>query len=166
MVFSEPGIYSDMSEWLPDGIFQQGIATLPLVSIDLIVRDTKSGTYLLGLRKNRPAINYWFVPGGRIRKNETLGHAFTRITEDELGRPFEIESARWEGVFQHFYEECVFAEGVSTHYIVLAYVLEIHRESLVLPNDQHSDYAWKFKREILNSSRVHPHSQEYFSVDV
>jgi colanic acid biosynthesis protein WcaH len=53
-----------MSDWLPEAVFEQGIATLPLVSIDLIIRDTQSGVYLLGLQKYRPAANYWFVLGG------------------------------------------------------------------------------------------------------
>jgi colanic acid biosynthesis protein WcaH len=36
------------------------------VSIDLIVRDA-DGRVLLGLRNNRPARDWWFVPGGIVR---------------------------------------------------------------------------------------------------
>jgi len=43
----------------------------PLVSIDLIVYNDKNKV-LLGKRANRPAKDYWFVPGGRIRKNEKI----------------------------------------------------------------------------------------------
>ena len=56
----------------------------PLVAIDLIVRDS-AGRVLLGERKNEPAKGSFFVPGGRITKNETLTAAFRRITRAELG---------------------------------------------------------------------------------
>ena len=51
--------------------FTEVIDRTPLVSIDLVVENEK-GEILFGLRKNRPAKDYWFVPGGRILKNETL----------------------------------------------------------------------------------------------
>ncbi len=47
----------------------------PLVSIDLIVRSRKNDL-LMGLRRNRPAQGCWFVPGGAIKKNETVHMAF------------------------------------------------------------------------------------------
>ena len=56
----------------------------PLISIDLLVQN-EHGEYLLGLRNNRPAQGYWFVPGGRVLKNETLDGAFKRLTFEELG---------------------------------------------------------------------------------
>jgi colanic acid biosynthesis protein WcaH len=44
------------------------------VSVDLVlVRDGRE--VLLGLRTNRPAQGSWFVPGGRILKNEKRADA-------------------------------------------------------------------------------------------
>ncbi|MDP2000518.1 MAG: hypothetical protein Q8K22_13130 [Rhodoferax sp.] len=41
----------------------------PLVAVDLVL--VRGGhEVLLGLRNNRPAQGFWFVPGGRILKNE------------------------------------------------------------------------------------------------
>jgi len=40
---------------------------------------------LVGLRTNEPAKNYYFVPGGVIRKNETIELAFERILKAETG---------------------------------------------------------------------------------
>ena len=56
------------------------IKATPLVSIDLIIRNP-SHKILLGKRINRPAKDYWFVPGGRIIKNETIAHALKRISK-------------------------------------------------------------------------------------
>ena len=43
----------------------------------------------------------WFVPGGRIMKNETLENAFERITLAETGKAVPITEAGFLGVYQH-----------------------------------------------------------------
>lgn len=58
-----------------------------LFSIDLVVLDAQN-RILVGERINRPAQGYWFVPGGRVYKNEPLKKAFERICSDELGQVF------------------------------------------------------------------------------
>ncbi len=81
----------------------------PLVSIDLPVQ-SEQGEYLLGVRKNRPAQGHWFVPGGRVQKNETLDAAFRRLTSQELGIEPERSTATFKGVYQHFYPDSIFGE--------------------------------------------------------
>src|SRR3954466_13792753 len=58
-----------MTEHLSDAQFADVVRLAPLVSIDLVIRDP-DGDVLVGLRTNAPAKGFWFVPGGRIRKNE------------------------------------------------------------------------------------------------
>ena len=55
------------------------IDATPLVSVDLII-ENRLKQILLGKRVNRPAQGYWFVPGGRILKNETIKDAIKRIS--------------------------------------------------------------------------------------
>ena len=151
-----------MNDWLDNDVFAKGIASLPLVSIDLLVKDASSGRYLLGWRCNRPAADHWFVPGGRVRKNECLEEAFSRLTEVELGISIPRSSAQWFGVYEHFYDDYVFGEGVSTHYVVLAYEIVVDVTALNLPKDQHSKYQWMTKHEVVESATVHQHSKDYF----
>jgi colanic acid biosynthesis protein WcaH len=151
-----------MSGWLDEKVFSSGIASLPLVSIDLIVRDKASGKYLFGWRKNRPAADHWFVPGGRVQKNESLDDAFTRLTKSELGIGISRAVADWYGVYEHFYDDYVFGEGISTHYIVLAYEVVADMSKLDLPIEQHSDFAWLSVDQILSSTDVHQYSKDYF----
>jgi colanic acid biosynthesis protein WcaH len=66
------------------------VKNMPLIAIDLLVENEK-GEYLLGWRSNPPAQSCWFVPGGRIRKNESLASAFIRITQTELGSALNLE---------------------------------------------------------------------------
>ena len=98
-----------MNGWLDEKEFSDGIAALPLLSIDLLVRDESSDKYLLGWRCNRPAANHWFVPGGRVQKNEALDDAFTRLTKTELGIGINRSKAQWFGVYEHFYDDYVLA---------------------------------------------------------
>ncbi|WP_259346526.1 NUDIX domain-containing protein [Vibrio rotiferianus] len=50
----------------------------PLVSIDLVIENAQGQT-LLWLHNNRPAQGFWFVPGGRVLKGESLKDAFLRL---------------------------------------------------------------------------------------
>jgi colanic acid biosynthesis protein WcaH len=151
-----------MIGWLDEQVFSSGIASLPLVSIDLIVRDKASGQYLFGWRRNRPAADHWFVPGGRVQKNENLDDAFSRLSKTELGVLLFRSNACWFGVYEHFYDDFVFGEGVSTHYVVLAYEVIVNLAELNLPAQQHSEYKWMAKDAIGESDLVHRHSKDYF----
>lgn len=133
--------------WLPDETFKSVIQHTPLISIDLIVRN-EQGEVLLGKRVNAPAKGYWFVPGGRVRKNETLDDAFVRLVKEELGIESGITraDAKFLGVFEHFYENCVFDDRINTHYIVLGYSLILSsiffEKKAINLKLQHSKIKW------------------------
>ena len=142
--------------------FLEVVERTPLVSIDLIVRRS-DGRVLLGKRTNEPAKGYWFVPGGRIHKNERLVDAFRRICEAELGKAMEISDAKFLGVFEHLYPTN-FADkpGTGTHYVVLAYELETDGLPDKLPADQHGEFDWFDVRRILKTEAVHENTRAYF----
>ncbi len=147
--------------WLPDETFKSVIQHTPLISIDLIVRN-EQGEVLLGKRVNAPAKGYWFVPGGRVRKNETLDDAFIRLVREELG----IESgvtradAKFLGVFEHFYDDSVFSDDVSTHYLVLAYefILDINKK---FTSNQHTTFHWM--NLLLANNDIHLYVKNYLN---
>ena len=143
--------------------FQHVVQNAPLVSIDLIV-ENEVGEYLLGLRKNAPARGYWFVPGGRVYKGETLSTALERTSETELGITVSMAEGRFLGLYEHFYEEnALNAPGFGTHYVVAAFWVKYTGK--VLPTAQHSDYRWLSAEEILEDPLVHPYTQDYFRAD-
>ncbi len=146
--------------WTEPEIFKCIVKHTPLVAIDLIVRN-KEGKILLGLRKNRPARGYYFVPGGRIFKNETLDEAFRNISRNELGIELDRKDAKFLGVFEHIYNDNFFGNEFGTHYIVLAHLIDIDFE-LELPEEQHSDYIWLTPEEILENEKVHQYTKNYF----
>jgi colanic acid biosynthesis protein WcaH len=73
-----------MMAYLEPQLFAALVEHTPLISIDLVIENSQ-GEILLGERTNRPAQGMWFVPGGRILKDELMQDAFLRLTQDELG---------------------------------------------------------------------------------
>ncbi|WP_218831518.1 GDP-mannose mannosyl hydrolase [Bordetella genomosp. 9] len=145
--------------------FREAVDMLPLVSIDLLLRDA-GGRYLLGLRGNPPAQGRWFVPGGRIRKSETLAQALERLAAEELGMTLPPASWRLHGVYEHFYDVNFAGEsGMPTHYVVLAYETQLPSGPLAtaLPATQHLGYRWDTPEDAARDADVHPYTKAYFT---
>ena len=146
--------------------FTTSISQLPLVSIDLLVRNSE-GSILLGKRENRPAMGHWFVPGGRIRRMEGFDSAFQRITHGELGRSFVLGDTKFNGVFQHMYDDSAFSEDIGSHYVSIAMELEIINLELEnLPQIQHKEYRWFGLQDMMNDAKVHDRTKEFFLSEV
>lgn len=148
--------------WLEPSDFRQVVRNTPLVSIDLVLREP-GGAALLGYRIFEPAKGYWFVPGGRIRKSETLDEAFDRIIMAETGIASARQAARFLGIYEHFYEANRFNEpGYGTHYVVLGYEVLLPAKPAIKMDDQHSTMKWMAPSEILADPTVHPCTKAYF----
>ncbi len=140
------------------------IRLAPLVAIDLLIENDKN-QFLVAMRKNPPAQGWWFVPGGRIYKNELLPDAFRRITQDELGICLRVEQAVFHGIFDHIYDDNFAGEpGIGTHIINLAYRVKFSPDLESLPEDQHSGYRWMEIPALLASPDVHANTKAYFLV--
>ncbi len=138
------------------------IDVTPLVSIDLILED-QQGRILLGKRRNRPAQGYWFVPGGRIRKNEKLADAIKRISLTELGTEITLDDGQLLGAFDHIYDDNFSgAEGINTHYVVLAYTIKQKDDFKIVTDDQHSEMKWWQVDTLLSAPEVHDNTKLYF----
>jgi colanic acid biosynthesis protein WcaH len=135
-----------------------------LVSLDLIVRDRQERV-LLGRRSQPPAHGWWFVPGGRVRKDERLSDATARLLAEELGWT-KAAATKLRGVYEHFYfDNFQGTREFGTHYIVLAYDVLLDAGGLDLPLGQHSEYRWLSIPELLGSPDVHRYTRDYFRID-
>lgn len=143
--------------------FVELLRGLPLVSVDLVfVRDGRE--VLLGWRTNRPAQHSWFVPGGRILKDERRADALARVAARELGiADIHALQPGFLGPFEHFYPDCVAGDiGVSTHYVVLAHRIDVP-VGFEIPgkDDQHTELRWWPIDEALASPDVHRFTRDY-----
>ncbi len=140
--------------------FRNVVKNTPLVSIDLVISDP-SGAILMGYRENEPAKGTWFVPGGRIRKDERIADAFGRIIRAETGLAKSLAESRFGGMYEHLYATNCFGEaGFGTHYCVLAYVLRLGERPTITIDDQHAKAAWL----VPSSADIHPYSRAYFDL--
>jgi colanic acid biosynthesis protein WcaH len=140
--------------------FRDVVLSTPLISIDFLVKNSQQ-QYLLGQRINRPAKGYWFVPGGRIRKDESITQAQIRLLSEELGIVSVIKCIEPLGIYEHFYKDSFVCESESTHYVVLCYQLISDIDISTLPNNQHNSYQWFSEEELLNSDIVHQYTKDY-----
>ena len=142
--------------------FAQAVRLGPLVAIDLLPFN-RQGQVLLGLRSKRPAQNSWFVPGGRVHKDERLAAAMERISQAELGQTIVQGQVRFLGVYEHFYSDNFLGDpSFGTHYIVLAYAVDFEAPLENLPAAQHGLYRWFTVEELLAHPDVHPNMKAYF----
>lgn len=140
--------------------FLQIIMLSPLFSIDLVVVNEER-ELLVGKRTNAPAKGSWFVPGGRVYKNESLNEAFVRISSAELGEKVELSECQLLGVFEHFYDDCALSDNVSTHYINTPYLVNTRKEMIDAPSIQHDSYRWIPLNKIEADLTIHEYSKVF-----
>lgn len=106
---------------IPDEEWATVVGNVPIVSVDLVVRH--DGGVVLGKRQNQPGKGEWFVPGGRVHKNETLRDAVHRIAAEELGA--EVSITRRLGVYEHFWDRADTDTDSGKHYVPVGFVVSV-----------------------------------------
>lgn len=143
------------NEWLSESQLSQACGLLPPVSVDLyfVYRADKQQCLLLGLRHNRPAQNFWFIPGGRIRKGETLDDSVLRISGEETGVYVNcLSSCKLLWKWDHIYSDSALGVKMPVHYANIAF--SIHDEDIAIDRlpfsslIQHRDWRWMPLAEI------------------
>ena len=150
--------------------FSELVKNAPLIAIDLCI--IKNRSILLGKRLNNPAKNCFFVPGGRVLKNEKIKDTTRRILEEETSLRFkdDIYLVSFLGVFEHFYNNNFLDnKDFNTHYITIAYLIEYKNLVKIDPkkkNEQHSQYIWHnpSKNETKNIT-IHKYAKNYLDHD-
>jgi len=143
----------DEHDWIPDDEWKMITEKMPIVSVDLIV--LHKGGIILGKRKNEPAKGEWFVPGGRVRKGESLKDAVHRIAKEEIGTDVEIKEML--GAYEHFYDIADF--NVSRkHYVAIAFIVTPINEKFI-PDNQHTEL--KVFKSFKND--LHPYIKQYIA---
>jgi colanic acid biosynthesis protein WcaH len=118
---------------IPEDDWHTIVTNVPIVSVDLVVHYEDG--IVLGKRTNEPLEGEWFVPGGRVQKNERLEDAVHRLAREELGIDVMID--RQMGVYEHLYGTAELDAVGDKHYVPIAYEVTAESETL-RPDDQHA----------------------------
>lgn len=119
---------------------------LPIPCIDIVILNEKNEILLLK-RDNEPALNEWWVPGGRIHKNESFKCAALRKAKEELG--LDAEFVQMLGFGETIFDIGPF-EDITTH-TVNAYALLKADITKITIDSLHSDYKFSSnENDVIN----------------
>jgi colanic acid biosynthesis protein WcaH len=154
-----------MTRYLPKDVYKIIVKYSNVFALDIIIKNNKK-QILLGKRINSPAKGFWFVPGGRVLKNEKLIKAFKRILKSETGISITSPQFFLHGLYDHFYKNNAFGNAnINSHYIVAACCVDIDDDFTIKLDQQHSEIAFWDVDSILKSPEVHEYTKNYFIDD-
>jgi colanic acid biosynthesis protein WcaH len=121
---------------IPDSLYQQIHSSMPIPCVDAVI--IHDGQVLLGQRNNKPAQGQWWLPGGRVRKGETLQAAITRKVKEETG--LNLETIKQIGTGETIFPDGPFGE--PTHTINTYFLAIPHTPITLIPDLQHDNLQW------------------------
>lgn len=139
---------------IPPDLYKKIHTTVPMACVDIII--TNDNSFLLVKRKNKPAQNQWWFPGGRILKDETLTEAVIRKSFEETRLDVEIIHNIGAG-------ETIFPDGpfeFTTHTINIVYLVKAINPEKIKLDEQSSEYNWFSE---INEN-WHPHIKNFLSL--
>lgn len=147
---------------LPKEEYARIMSTTPIPAVDIIVTNG-NGHVLLGRRNDHPAKGYWFVPGGRLLRDETIQEAVHRISMRELGVP--LAPGRALGVYHHRHTTDAMGTDTGCHYVVFAVSACWPSSEAVHPvpaDDSHENLRFWSVHSLLADAAVHEFTKNYF----
>jgi len=123
---------------IPASEYKKIVDQMPIVCIDAIIMNHK-GQYLLVRRKNEPLKDEFWLPGGRLLKNETLHDAVHRKVLQELGIDSHIVMPI--GVYEDFFDKSPLNAKDGLHTISIVFLVTVGNLDISL-DDQSDEWNW------------------------
>lgn len=129
--------------------YKKILSTIPIICVDLLIKKKDQNfsinKFLLMKRVNEPFKGKWWVPGGRVYKNETLSNAVKRKCKEECN--LVVDKLKRVGLIEYIDVKAPFKdiqEGV--HVISVVYEVTPKQGEVVL-DEQHEKFDWFSKEE-------------------
>jgi ADP-ribose pyrophosphatase YjhB (NUDIX family) len=134
---------------IPEKQYKLIVESVPIVCIDVICR-RQDGGILLFYRRDKPAANIWWWPGGRIYRGETFYDAAVRKIRDETGcKSAQITPKGVVGVWNTFFPDSHWdaerkpgREGTQTINVVVMCDIEWDTTALLNAVSSNSAAEW------------------------
>jgi colanic acid biosynthesis protein WcaH len=120
---------------IPDKTYKEILKLMPVCCVDLVI--TYGDKFLLLKRARKPAKGQWWLPGGRLRKNEKIEDAALRKAREETG--LDCDFVTELGVNQGIFNDGPFGFGVHTVGVVC--LLKAKTDKVTLDSN-HTAYKW------------------------
>ncbi len=145
-------LYKPVKKKIPEKIYRKIRRSMPLVCVDVVITDGKS--FLLAKRTNEPEKNKWWIPGGRLLKNELLKEAAGRLLKQETGLKGKIDELLG---FDEIFHSPGYFPGTTAHNVAFIFKANVSRNGKLKLDKQNSDAKWFSK---INSS-WHPYVKKF-----
>lgn len=126
-------------EFIPKNLYKKIVETVPMACVDLVVK--RKNSFLMLKRKENPAKDKWWFPGGRVFFNESLNSAVRRKLKEEINikKPKKIELL---GVGETKFKKGRFNKPYhSINSVFLAEIKEKEASKIKI-NSTSSNYKW------------------------
>ena len=123
---------------IPEEDYRKIVDLMPIVCIDAIIVN-ENNEFLLIKRRNEPLKGEYWVPGGRLFKNEPLRKAAERKVREELGLNAGVLMPI--GVYEDVFERNPLNVSSGLHTISIVYLVVVEKDSVVL-DGQSEDWGW------------------------
>jgi colanic acid biosynthesis protein WcaH len=123
---------------LSDIDYKKIMESMPVVCIDCLVQNA-AGEFLLIKRKNEPLKGEFWVPGGRLLRNERLEDAVHRKMFEELG--VDVEIVKNLGFYEEFFDKTAQNAEGGFHAVSFLYLVRPLTNNITL-DDQSDEWGW------------------------
>lgn len=110
---------------------------MPIACVDVVVRH--EDRILLVKRKEEPMAGRWWIPGGRLLREETAFAAVTRLVQTETG--LSVRNPRFVHFMDLRFGEEPFGHRLGTRTVSLVFEAHSYTDSYKLDNN-HLDALW------------------------
>ena len=132
---------------IPFELYKKIVDVLPILCVDILLK--YDGKYILVKRKNEPVKDFWWPPGGRVLKGETIENAAKRKIKEELG--VEAEILKVQGYYEAFFKESAFESKSGTHSLSIVVLAKPPSSDFKL--DSQSS-GWRFSKTLPKNFKI------------
>jgi nucleoside-diphosphate-sugar epimerase/ADP-ribose pyrophosphatase YjhB (NUDIX family) len=163
--YKENNIPNSESKLIPTEVYNQILANVPIVCVDLVI--VKENKVFLIKRNNKPSEGIYWVQGGRLNKNELPEDGGIRKAAAELNIPKEkIKITKYLGTFSTEFNNS--EQGSASHTVNITFQAEIEDISPSFDKD-HSDGKWfdidgRMPTELNGKYSHHPYIKDLLSL--
>ena len=136
---------------IPKEKYLRLVADLPILCVDVIIKNTK-GEHLLLKRSNPPRENQWWVIGGRVLKGESLEKAAIRKIKEEVG--LKVKGLIPVGYYEEVYGQGPFGRKGSYHPVSIVFSAVVNTRQKVRLDNQSS--KWGYSKALPSGFRIKP----------
>ena len=102
----------DPREHIRNAFYKKLSAVVPIFCVDVVAEDAQQKRFIIVHRRNEPARGKWWIPGGRVLKDEPVRRAAVRKLKEETG--VRGTFVRVIGFYEFFARKGIF-KGIRVH---------------------------------------------------